>query len=226
MFAKTSILLEFIHLFVPGRTRNKFFWICWAMIVANCLFYLASIVAVQFYCTPVEKNWHRWVPGTCRDRSTIDITPTVFNLVFDLLILLLPQRVIWTLQMNNRRKLGVSIVFSVGLLGCICAGGRIAYTVHLHYKTNVAYDSGPIYLWSIAECTCAILVFCAPALPKAFRSTKEGTSTMSNGGRPSFGQVTNTVQSNKSYYKMADGKHRQDIALSEIQFAAPERASA
>lgn len=116
MTIKTSILLEWLHIFVPARTRNKFFWICWAMIIANCALYISIVIAVQFYCTPVEKNWHRWIPGTCRDRGSIDTTPSIFNLIFDVLILLLPQRVIWKLQMDTRRKIGVSIVFSVGLL--------------------------------------------------------------------------------------------------------------
>lgn len=87
-----------------------------ALIVANVLLYLSGAIATSLACLPLEKLWHPWVPGHCIDRRTLDLCTAAFNLVMDLSILILPQRVIWKLQMTAKRKLGVSLVFSIGLV--------------------------------------------------------------------------------------------------------------
>jgi hypothetical protein len=116
LFAKSAILLEWVHVFVPTGTRNSFFWMCHGLIVANFIFYASFIIAVQLGCFPREKIWHRWIPGTCLDRKRIDGPCAIFNLLFDLIILALPQKVIWNLNMSTRKKVGVSVIFSFGLL--------------------------------------------------------------------------------------------------------------
>ncbi|CAI6081636.1 unnamed protein product [Clonostachys chloroleuca] len=222
---KTAILLEWIHIFVPKRTKSFFWWTCWVMIVLNTLFYIGCIIAIQFYCTPIEKNWHRWIPGVCRDRRTLDTLPTIFNLAFDILILVMPQRVIWKLKMDLRRKIGVSIIFSMGLMACVCAASRIAYTWRVDYTGNVTRDIGPVYFWSLAESTCAVMVFCVPALPKAFsdsaafkfmkstwsswvssrnRTSKKGLNSSGLSKDSRLHNPTSSMQSLKNYQKMPD----------------------
>lgn len=46
----------------------------------------------------------------------MDAPSAVFNLVLDILILLLPQQVIWTLQLTKSKKIGISFIFGVGIL--------------------------------------------------------------------------------------------------------------
>lgn len=38
----------------------------------------------------------------------------------------------------------------------------------LVYDDDVTYYAGRIYLWSMAECTCVMLVFCIPPIPRIF----------------------------------------------------------
>lgn len=114
---KTAILLEWIRIFVPHRTRNVFYWSSVTLMLINGGFYVGSIIGILSACRPFEKLWHFWVPGTCNDQTfPRNVMSAVFNLVMDTFVLILPQRVIWTLQMIPKRRAEVSMVFSVGLL--------------------------------------------------------------------------------------------------------------
>ncbi|KAH9890283.1 hypothetical protein F4778DRAFT_796552 [Xylariomycetidae sp. FL2044] len=167
-FCKTAILLEWTKIFVPTGTRNAFFWICWGLILFNFLVYASAITALNLFCIPQEKIWNRWVEGHCVDRRAIDTVPAAFNIFSDLIILILPQRVIWTLQMKRIRKIGVSAIFSFGIVGCACAVGRFQSTITLHYHEDLTYEASSSLMWCIAESTCALMIFCAPTFPKAF----------------------------------------------------------
>ena len=86
------------------------------LIGLNVGLYISAVFAGVFGCTPVEKSWHFWVVGHCINKRNRDLFNASFNLATDVFIFLLPQRVVWGLQVNGSRKFGVSIVFSVGLL--------------------------------------------------------------------------------------------------------------
>ncbi|KAK7757130.1 hypothetical protein SLS62_000677 [Diatrype stigma] len=242
MCAKTAILLEWIHIFTPGRTRNTFFWTCWGMIATNIVFYLACIIAAQFTCRPVRLNW-LGLHGRCRDRRALDTSTTVFNLVLDILILALPQRIIWKLQMNKQRKIGVSIVFSVGIL-YVFLNSKFR-TVSIDYRNDVTYGVSGVLIWSIAEATCVILVFCIPTFPKTFKETawltkvknllnswtktydqSSGESKLSLGhlrrGPPN--DPEGLIPPSETYQRISDDDHIQEFPLTKVQKPATQVA--
>ncbi|CAH0018352.1 unnamed protein product [Clonostachys rhizophaga] len=224
MTLKTAILMEYVQIFVP-RTRNRFFWICWTLIAVVCAYYIACIVTINFVCTPVQRNWDRTVEGTCGDRSLYKY-PAIFNLVLDLVILALPQRIIWKLKMHKRRKIGLSILFSFGILACVCAAVRIDYTIKsiVSYEDNITYSFGPSYLLCLAEALCAILILTIPSFPKAFGdssisqafkrhllswintltgSSKDGSATSTRPSGSSFNPKA-SIQVLGTYQRMSD----------------------
>ncbi|KAK8035120.1 hypothetical protein PG993_010115 [Apiospora rasikravindrae] len=168
IFGKAAVLVEWVHIFVPSG-RNLFFWISYAVICMNGMLYVAAIIATWFTCIPQSKAWRDWEPGHCFERKKMDETVIVFNLCFDLTILLLPQRVIWKLNTTQRHKLGVALVFSVGLLACVCAAGRVHATFNQNYDDDATYHSVVVEIWSLAEGTCVLMIFCLTAVPKIFR---------------------------------------------------------
>ncbi|KAI5922875.1 hypothetical protein F4810DRAFT_671807 [Camillea tinctor] len=168
LFAKTAILLEWNRIFAPRGIRNSFFWVSHAIMLVNALLYASAIIALNLACRPLEKLWHFWLPGICNDRRALDICTSSFNLIFDLCILFLPQRSIWHLQMSNKRKIGVSLIFSVGILALCGAAGRVYETANTDYKGERTYGAASIALFGIMETTCVILIFCVPAIPKIF----------------------------------------------------------
>lgn len=53
---------------------------------------------------------------------------------------------------------------------CVCAAGRVYSIVSLEYKGDATYGVSKTYIWALAELTCVLIVFCTPAIPKAFSS--------------------------------------------------------
>lgn len=113
---KTAILLDWTSLFATHAQRF-FAWTCYITIFLFASF--ASILfALEFVnCTPVQKNWNPLIEGTCRwsiPKSVI--ASAAVNLGLDLLPLALAQRIIWGLHADWKRRLGVSLIFLVGLM--------------------------------------------------------------------------------------------------------------
>lgn len=101
---------------MPNRSRSVFFWAVLAVGIINFIIYVLAMILTLVSCVPTEKIWMPWIDGRCFSRDAADITGAWSNLVTDLAILILPQREIWKLHLSTRRKIGVSLIFSVGLL--------------------------------------------------------------------------------------------------------------
>lgn len=93
-----------------------FEWVCHAVLWCNLLFYLSTIVAGNLICVPFQRIWDKTVPGVCFNGRRLNMTIAVYNLASDICILVLPQRVIWRLNMSLKRKLGLGLTFAIGLL--------------------------------------------------------------------------------------------------------------
>ncbi|KAI1824651.1 hypothetical protein F4861DRAFT_504997 [Xylaria intraflava] len=168
LFLKTAILHHWIRIFVPKGTRNWFYWIARSIMVANILLYSAAIIVSNLACFPHVKLWQFWVPGRCIDKRNLDLSTSSFNLVFDLCTLLLPQKVIWGLQMDLKRKIGISVIFSIGILACVGAAGRVVSTAMTDYFGEATYGLSAVALFGLMEIACVTIVFCIPAIPKVF----------------------------------------------------------
>ncbi|KAI0147454.1 hypothetical protein GGR57DRAFT_515707 [Xylariaceae sp. FL1272] len=121
-------------------------------------------------CIPLATIWEPWLMGRRINKKILDLTTAYFNLAVDVFILALPQTIIWKLHMGKSRKIGVSIIFSLGLLTLAAATGRIYANTNLHYvnEGDTNYGYAPVYLWVYSEVSFVLLVFNAPAVPKAF----------------------------------------------------------
>lgn len=105
--SKLSILLLYMKLFVPARS-GKTYWAIHILIWSNLVFYVAILVAELVPCRLKE--------GHCVDITAVLIIGAMINVISDFAILVLPIGKIWQLHMSPRRKLGITAVFSAGLL--------------------------------------------------------------------------------------------------------------
>ena len=185
------ILIEWLRIFVPKGTRNYFYWICIGLLLVNFLFYTAGIITLNLVCIPQKKIWESIVPGKCIDRNPNDLFSASLSLVIDLAILLLPQKAIWDLHMTRNKKLGVAVVFAVGILyvnikhvlntsswvrtktswysGSGAAAGRLDATIQYPRGADATYKFSIVTLWVLGEMTCGLLIYCVPVLPNAVR---------------------------------------------------------
>ncbi|KAJ2989624.1 hypothetical protein NUW58_g3378 [Xylaria curta] len=165
---KVAILTEWTRIFSP-RPRNAFCWLCQAVLYLNVAYYLVAIIVESRQCTPRERIWDRTVQGTCLDTKALEVLSSI-NVVSDVVLLIIPQFVIWRLGAPTRKKAGMTLIFAVGLLhsGTISAILRLTATQE-HSKTeDSTYSAAPVYFWALSELTSIFIVYGLPAVPTAF----------------------------------------------------------
>ncbi|RYP29951.1 hypothetical protein DL767_006484 [Monosporascus sp. MG133] len=194
---KVAILLEWLRIFVPRGTRNLVFWTSHILIWTNVIFYLSIVVALNVACTPYEYNWNILLQGSCErvDTKDTNLSASVFNFLSDVLILLIPQRTIWKLQMTTNRKIGISIIFAIGLLGCGAALARLVETVLHATSPDFTYTFSAVMLCSGAELTCGFLIICIPCFPQAFGAIEFSKLTKKLSFRTSLEKLRPSKQS-------------------------------
>ncbi|KAI3339261.1 hypothetical protein F4824DRAFT_508660 [Ustulina deusta] len=169
MILKAAILLEWIRIFVPPGTRNLFFWTSTILIGLHTTFYIAWVIIENLSCIPHRRIWDLTIPhGKCIDVRLIYLPVAAINLFADIIILLLPQRTIWTLHMTIKKKIGVALVFAIGIFACLSAAIRLHVTLVFYASEDIVFTEGGMYLWALAEMTCLFLVFCVPSIPRMF----------------------------------------------------------
>lgn len=167
---KAAISLEWVHLFSPSRTNRLVFWSSWTVLWFNVIFYAISIILLNIACVPHERIWNPLIPGTCKkihDPVHLLIVAVV-NLVTDIALLVIPQKVIWGLHLSRKQRLGISAVFTTGLVACAIAFFRLVFSWRRIGAQDFTYTTSAIIICGIVEGLCGILVMCLPALPKFF----------------------------------------------------------
>lgn len=115
---KISIVLQYIRLFAPNRTVSPFvFYSSWIIIISHAMFYSAYTFATIFACMPREKIWNERYPGgQCLNHNAVVVSTGLFNIVSDVVILLLPVKTVWGLRIPTQKKVSISALFGTGLL--------------------------------------------------------------------------------------------------------------
>ncbi|KAI0398142.1 hypothetical protein F5Y17DRAFT_412468 [Xylariaceae sp. FL0594] len=176
LLLKTAILLEWVRIFVPRDTRSVFYWTCHTLIWLNVIFYAAILIGANNSCRPFAKLWDKTLPGSCDDNNAFDVASAIYGFVSDTIILLMPHRVIWRLHMKMKKKIGIAIIFTIGIGACTSSAYRLYASIHYLETNDSVYGIGDLALGTDAELVCALLVYYVPILPKAFK----GTSNSSN----------------------------------------------
>ncbi|KAI1408870.1 hypothetical protein F5Y13DRAFT_99042 [Hypoxylon sp. FL1857] len=172
MLYKAAILLELIRIFAPRGTRGYFFWTCQSLLWINVCFYVAVIVAGNVPSTSSKLAERRL-------SVALNVSSAALNLVSHLLLLLLAQSVIWRLQLETKKKIGLAFIFAFGIIACIAASFRLAASIQFLHLEDVTYAYGAIILWSCTEITCGALIFCMPSVPKAFKDSTRSVKALS-----------------------------------------------
>jgi len=113
---KAAIILQCLRVFCPPGVRGKIFYLLHALLWGNILFYTAMTLLWAFECSPIQKAWDVTVAGGhCMDRFQLRTATAIVNMVSDFLIVVIPQRAIWGLTIDRRKKVALAAVFLVGI---------------------------------------------------------------------------------------------------------------
>ncbi|OJJ36987.1 hypothetical protein ASPWEDRAFT_437139 [Aspergillus wentii DTO 134E9] len=109
-FIKLSILTLYKRLFSTRRmilASNLIatFVILWA---------ISIFIAGALICIPVNKFWDQSIPGHCLDSATFYYAMQIPNIFSDLVILIMPMKIVWALPIPKTQRMLLSCVFVVG----------------------------------------------------------------------------------------------------------------
>ena len=87
------------------------------IIVVTGVWYTITTFLTIFACSPREAFWNPLITDyRCLNNDIGTIINCSFNVVSDIIILMLPVRAVWRLRMPTRNKIKIVLLFAIGLL--------------------------------------------------------------------------------------------------------------
>lgn len=111
LFVKIALLSIIIRIFAPYRSKIIFIYV---LLGCLCIYYIiAEIVKIRM-CDPIPSYWENTPGRRCLDQSAALLADSVISVISDLIILVLPLPLTWSLQMSRNKKLRVIGILSAG----------------------------------------------------------------------------------------------------------------
>lgn len=171
----TKVSLVLLYLRIWSKDSRNLNMACWIVIGLLTALFISFEFATIFQCIPISYNWRslidRTAKGSCTDRQAQIYSQAAFNIFFDVLVLLLPVPSLLKLNISWMKKLGVGIVFAVGIVVTICSIVRLTYLSKYSDSTNVTWNYTYIGLWSLLEVHLSVVCVCVPAAAGLFYRT-------------------------------------------------------
>lgn len=160
---KLALLIIIIRVF--GAVHRKTLIGVYILIGLLMVYYISGFFIKLFICWPISAYW-RGESGKCLNQSAIVTSDAIISVISDLVILLLPTPLTWSLQMPLKKRLRVT--------GLLCAGGiatafsiyRLAMIIHERNNQNQTIVFIKVILSGyvhppVALCTETMLTFAA-----------------------------------------------------------------
>ena len=113
---KTSLLLFYFRLFYSPRLRMA----TYAVGALIWSYFIASTIVDINVCTPPRSFWLKTtqpdMPHHCINYNAFFLFGSVYDTFTNLIVLILPLPTVWHLQINTRKKVGLSFIFLLGSL--------------------------------------------------------------------------------------------------------------
>ena len=120
--ARISLVLLYRRVFIQKWFRIA----CWFLIFCYAGYALGSAVADLCQAIPINANWNKNVTASYHiDDVKLYVANSGFNIATDVILLILPLVVIWRLNMNVKHKIGLSLIFSLGVLTVVASIMRL-----------------------------------------------------------------------------------------------------
>ncbi|KAK7427173.1 hypothetical protein QQZ08_006286 [Neonectria magnoliae] len=142
-FSKLSVLAFYLRI-SPDRVIRR---AVHSLIALVCAYTLAYVLLIIFRCQPISSGWDLTVKGKCVNSIIPMMTLSIFNIVIDLFILVLPIRIVIPLQIPLRQKISLALLFATG-----------------GFSNDYTWDVSPQIIWTYIEVNAGVICASVPAL--------------------------------------------------------------
>ncbi|KAH9887437.1 hypothetical protein F4778DRAFT_426695 [Xylariomycetidae sp. FL2044] len=208
-FTKLSLLYFYLNL-----SPQRWWKIACYVVVALVAIYTPIITFLLFLgCNPVSKAWDTSVAGgSCVSFPLLYIATSVSNIVTDILLFLLPIRMIIGLQMGQKQKIGAMVLFGIGSMTVATSVVRLALLIPLLSSPDQPWDTAPGSLWVFIEANLFIICGSMPTLrrffshvaPRLMESYGPSTNDRPSGANSKPTRISTLRKSRSDYTKFSD----------------------
>ncbi|KAI9372946.1 hypothetical protein BJX61DRAFT_533580 [Aspergillus egyptiacus] len=177
-FTKLSVLFFYRSIFCSRRvTKTPFHTVTLFMIALVIVWTVVFGFGAIFLCGGNPS--YAWAPVAvvaekCKLQLPLLEGYAISDFIMDVLIWALPLPRIWALNMSLRQKIGLTLVFLVGLLAIAASATRMA--IYIDHVVNAFAESDGetlityLLFWTMIECGLGVIVICLPALRPLYRN--------------------------------------------------------
>ncbi|EYE99166.1 putative integral membrane protein (Pth11) [Aspergillus ruber CBS 135680] len=192
-FVKTSILLFYLRLSPEKRFRQM----TYAIMIFVAVYSLLSILLFTLGCRPVAATWDVSLmsEAKCIDQMAFVYANAVFNIFSDVITLILPIKLCWTLQTSLKQKFLLLVVLTMGSFACVVAIIRIVTMMPFIHSNDFTWFKVTIAKWCMVEINVGIICACLPVLrpiivqtfPRLFSSYQQSGDNYTPASDGSYG---------------------------------------
>ncbi|KAK2015658.1 hypothetical protein LZ32DRAFT_602306 [Colletotrichum eremochloae] len=171
-WSKTSFALTLIRI-TRESPESWMKRLIWFIILSVNIALGINVLFTWIQCSPIEKTWRSATPGTCW-RKSIPVNYNIFAASYsgamDIVLAILPWRILWGHTMTKKEKLGVLIAMSMGVFA-----GAVSFIKIPTLAAIAAFDiidTVELVIWGAAESAVTIVAASIPILRALFHDIK------------------------------------------------------
>ncbi|KAJ4014655.1 hypothetical protein NW752_007426 [Fusarium irregulare] len=162
---KLTLVFFYLRIFPSTEVRR----VLWATVAFTAAYGFTFVLVIIFQCHPVDHFWLKWDgihEGSCMSVNGIAWSSSVINIAMDLWILGVPLSQLKKMNLDWRKKVGIGMMFSVGVFVTIMSIFRLYACVvaGLSHTNNYSQDYLAMSKWSTIELNVGIWCACMPTL--------------------------------------------------------------
>ncbi|KAI9696360.1 MAG: hypothetical protein M1820_008202 [Bogoriella megaspora] len=180
---RASIMLFVLRLLPSFKVIQR--RIVYGVFLINFVITLFACLSFGLSCRPMKANWDAIPNAHCFSKELLVITNQVnaaLSCACDIVVAIVPQFLLWKVQMAPRTKRVLKIIFSLGPVTASLSIGRAAVTTYKALTEDTTWNMIPSYYISAFEFEFGIILASCPMLrqmiayrrrTKSFLPTKE-----------------------------------------------------
>ncbi|KAH6968060.1 hypothetical protein DER45DRAFT_505 [Fusarium avenaceum] len=158
---KVSILWFFYRTFPGVGFQRVVIWTI-AFNVLSAVIICVFAGCQGFPTEPTQQGWKDEHSGFSLDIQALVISHAAINVCLDIWMFILPLTQLYHIGLKTRKKIGVILIFGVGIFLIVVSCLRIPFMIDFNRSLNATADSQGIIIWSNLESGVGILVACLP----------------------------------------------------------------
>ncbi|KAM3417077.1 hypothetical protein BST61_g8653 [Cercospora zeina] len=172
-FTKVSVLMFYRRL-VDLTVSKYWIWTVMCAISFTIAYSLAFILLLIFNCSPTEAYWKSFNPSwtveyTCVDTTVVNLLAGIMSVVSDLYSVILPCLMTRHLRLPTAQRVGLLLVFSLGLLAVLASSVRTYWLYKVGHSSDVSTSIFYVFVWAQLELSLGIMCTSLPSMRVLFR---------------------------------------------------------